>query len=86
MIMTMMMMMTLTIMLTIILIMMRISTLKELARSFSETILRPFVSGVGSSFAFLGSWMDDHHYYYYEDDYYNDDNDDDDDAKGDLER
>ena len=86
MIMVMTMMMTLTIMLAIILIEMRISTLKELARSFSETILRPFVSGVGSSFAFLGSWMDDHHYYYDEDDYYNDDNDDDDDAKGDLER
>ena len=37
---------------------MRTFTLKELARSFSETILRPFVSCVGSSFPFFGSWME----------------------------
>ena len=37
---------------------MRTFTLKELARSFSETILRPIVSCVGSSFPFFGSWME----------------------------
>ena len=38
-------------------------TLKELARSFSETMLLPFVSSVGASgLLFFGSWpIKDHH-------------------------